>query len=347
MHFSRAALVLAAAVLAVAGTLMSCSSSSKSIAAGTPTQGATAQCDLNNPNAGNAQMATPAAAPQPAATAHAAGEAHALHNVHRIGSKMISGAVPEGAPAFDELKSMGVKTIISVDGATPDVDAAKIRGMRYVHIPITYAEATKEQQLQLARAVRDLPGPIYIHCHHGKHRSPAAAASVAVVLGEASPDDAVAFMKNAGTAPTYTGLYACVANAVAASAATLNATPSDFPAVHKPQGITGAMVEVDHAYENLGFIRTAGWTTPKDHPDLVPAAEAGRLADHMRFSGEDAKTKSLGTDFDKKLTDAVASASALEEAINAKAPKDQLEAKWKLVAASCKDCHATYRDVKR
>ncbi len=260
---------------------------------------------------------------------------------------MISGAVPEGAPAFDELNAMGVKTIISVDGATPDVDAANSRGMRYVHIPITYAEATKEQQMELARAVRDLPGPIYVHCHHGKHRSPAATASVAVVLGEASPEEAVAFMKNAGTAPTYAGLYACVANAVVASAAALNAAPAEFPAVRKPEGITGAMVEVDHAYENLGYIRAAQWTTPKDHPDLVPAAEAGRLTDHLRYGGEDAKAKSLGSDFNRRLTDAVASASALEEAINAKAPKDQLEGKWKLVVASCKDCHATYRDVKR
>jgi protein tyrosine phosphatase (PTP) superfamily phosphohydrolase (DUF442 family) len=259
---------------------------------------------------------------------------------------MISGAVPEGAPAFDELQTMGVKTIISVDGATPDVEAAKARGMRYVHIPITYAEVSEEQKLEIARAVRDLPGPIYVHCHHGKHRSPAASAAVAVALGEVSPEEAVAFMKKAGTAPTYTGLYACVASAVVVSAAALNAAPASFPAVRMPQGMTGAMVEVDHAYENLGHIRAAEWTTPKDHPDLVPAAEAGRLADHMRFSGDDPRAKALGDDFNRRLVAATASATALEEAIVAKSPKEHLEARWKLVVASCKDCHATYRDVK-
>jgi protein tyrosine phosphatase (PTP) superfamily phosphohydrolase (DUF442 family) len=337
--------MVAAVMLASAGLAISCSSGSRQANTGSNATGATAQCDLNNPHAAsNPTPPVPLATPPAATNAHA--ESHALHNVHRIGSKMISGAVPEGAPAFDELKAMGVKTVISVDGATPDVGAAELRGMRYVHIPITYAEATKEQQLELARAVRDLPGPIYIHCHHGKHRSPAAAAAVAVALGESSPEDAVAFMKTAGTAANYKGLYACVANAVVATTAILDGAPATFPSVRTPQGITEAMVGVDECYEHLGFINAAGWQVPNDHPDLVPAAEAGRLADHLRLSGEDPKVKALGAAFTRRLADATATATALEELIVANAPKNKLDGKWKLVVASCKDCHAVYRDVK-
>ncbi len=287
-------------------------------------------------------IARPATA---AAAAAQPGEAsHALHNVHRLGDALISGAVPDGEAALDELRSMGVKTIISVDGAMPDVAAAEARGMRYVHIPITYAEVTGEQRHEIARAIRDLPGPVYMHCHHGKHRGPAAAASAAVALRMISPDEGVAFMKEAGTAPNYTGLYACVAAAVIASDEALDKAPSDFPSVRRAHGIVAAMIEVDAAFEHLGDIRAAQWKVPADHPDLVPAAEAGRLTDNLRFTLEDQKSKDLGAAFAAKLQKAIAETSALEEMLIASAPADQLEATYKAVNASCKDCHAAYRD---
>ncbi len=317
MRTGTALILLAGGLIGIA----SCSS--------TKTAGPTAQCDLNTP------------APQPVV------ENHALHNVHRMNDKIISGAVPENAAAFDELKAMGVKTIISVDGATPDVKSAQTRGIRYVHIPITYAEVTEPQRLAIARALKDLPGPIYVHCHHGKHRSPAAVAAAGVTLGIITPEQGVAFMKTAGTAPSYAGLYQCVAEATVASAAAMAAAPADFPSVHKPKGIVAAMIEVDESYEHLGFIKNAGWKTPPDHPDLVPAAEAGRLADSLRHSGEDPRAKAHGEDFSQRLAKAVASASALEEGILKNAPAAELEGHWKLVVSSCKDCHAEYRDKRK
>jgi hypothetical protein len=244
---------------------------------------------------------------------------------------------------------LGVKTIISVDGATPDLDRASARGMRYVHIPITYSTVTTEQQLEIARAIRDLPGPVYLHCHHGKHRGPAAAAAAAVLLGMMNPDEAVAFMKEAGTADTYTGLYQCVAEATPASTAALDAAPGAFPEVRRAHGIVAAMVEIDLALEHLREVRDAGWTTPADHPDLVPAAEAGRLTDNLRFAHEDEKAHEHGDDFMKKMEQAIAEASTLEELIvgNARAEvggAERLEAAYRAMSASCTACHVAYRD---
>jgi protein tyrosine/serine phosphatase len=65
-----------------------------------------------------------------------------------------------------------------------------------------------ERAAELAKAVRDLPGPIYIHCHHGKHRSPAAAAVACVAAGLLAPERAPAVLKEAGTSPNYRGLFA-------------------------------------------------------------------------------------------------------------------------------------------
>jgi protein tyrosine phosphatase (PTP) superfamily phosphohydrolase (DUF442 family) len=339
--------MVVAGAAACVGMIAACSSTKHS-ASDRPGPAPTAQCDLN---------AAPTAATKPPAaladgTTVAVPVPHdeqAIHNVYLLeGSdgKLISGGVPEGDAGFDELKRMGVRTIISVDGATPELSKAEARGMRYVHIPVTYADVTEEQRSEIARAVRDLPGPVYIHCHHGKHRSPAAAASAAVALGYITPEQGVAFLKTAGTAPNYQGLYRCVADARVATPAQLAAASAEFPAVQRPQGMVAAMVEVDVAFENLGEIRAAGWVVPSDHPDLVPAAEAGRLADNIRFSGEDHKTLVWGEAYQAKLKHAIEVAGQLEEDLVRGAPREQLEAGYKLVQASCKDCHAAYRDKK-
>jgi protein tyrosine/serine phosphatase len=60
---------------------------------------------------------------------------------------------------------------------------------------------------ELAKAVRELEGPIYIHCHHGKHRSPAAASVACVAAGLVPKSQGVAILELAGTSPNYRGLY--------------------------------------------------------------------------------------------------------------------------------------------
>jgi protein tyrosine phosphatase (PTP) superfamily phosphohydrolase (DUF442 family) len=271
--------------------------------------------------------------------------APALHNLHSLTPNLISGAVPEGDAAFDELQALGVKTIISVDGATPDLARARARNIRYIHIPITYATITQDQTLLLAKALRDLPGPIFIHCHHGKHRGPAAAAAAAIALGQITPAEGTAFMQKAGTAPNYTGLYACIAAATPAPAVALDNTPSDFPEAHQAQGIVAAMIEVDLAFEHLTDIRAAGWQTPPDHPDLVPAAEAGRLTNNLRLTAEDTRaTAEHGDDYTHLLLDSIAKASNLEELLVRSAPAANLEAAYKHLQASCNSCHTKYRD---
>src|SRR5438094_677830 len=79
---------------------------------------------------------------------------------------------PDGDEGFHSLQQLGIKTIVSVDGARPEVDLARKYGLRYVHLPIGYDAVPREQALRIARAIRDLPGPVYIHCHHGRHRGP-------------------------------------------------------------------------------------------------------------------------------------------------------------------------------
>src|SRR5262245_15845815 len=90
-------------------------------------------------------------------------EVQHLPNAYRLHDRVISGGLPEGEAAFKELQALGIRTVISVDGAKPDVELARKFGMRYVHLPHGYDGIPKERAKELAKAVRDLDGPIYIH----------------------------------------------------------------------------------------------------------------------------------------------------------------------------------------
>src|SRR5262245_28340423 len=86
-----------------------------------------------------------------------------VHNAIRVSERFIGGGVPEGDAGFDSLMRLGIRTVISVDGARPDVERARQFKLRYVHLPIGYDGVSREQALRIARAVRDLPGQVYIH----------------------------------------------------------------------------------------------------------------------------------------------------------------------------------------
>lgn len=269
-----------------------------------------------------------------------------VHNVVAYGDGLYSGSAPEGDHAFSTLAAMGVKTIISVDGAIPDVEAAKKEGLRYVHLPIQYSGIESERSKEIARAVRDLPKPIYLHCHHGKHRSAAALGSAAVQLGLLKPEEAVARMKVSGTAPTYKGLYACVENSTLRAASDLDAVTADFPEVAKPSGIVEAMVELDERLDHLKECEKAGWTPSREHPDLVALAELSRFSDLYRqleaeaewISKHDAKFAEMLKASAKRAEDFEA---ALDSPVRDLA---KFSAFMKDIAADCKSCHVGYRD---
>ncbi|MCX6878582.1 MAG: hypothetical protein NTW21_32925 [Verrucomicrobia bacterium] len=89
--------------------------------------------------------------------------------------RILSVSQPVVPEDFVFLKDQGIKLIVSVDGAKPDVAAAKKLGMGSIHLPISYDGVPQETQAALSNVLKEDPGKIFIHCHHGKHRGPAAA----------------------------------------------------------------------------------------------------------------------------------------------------------------------------
>jgi protein tyrosine phosphatase (PTP) superfamily phosphohydrolase (DUF442 family) len=270
-------------------------------------------------------------------------EAADLHNVFRYGTGVVGGSAPDNEAQFDALAAMGVKTILSVDGATPMVEIAEARGMRYIHVPTQYAGVGTKESLQLAKALRDAPRPIYIHCHHGKHRGPAAAALALVQLGEIDNEVALQLLVDAGTSPSYPGLYACVREAKPVAAATLNDPTIALPSKATVSGMVGHMAAIDRHFDNIKLLRAMEWTVPKSHPDLVPAAEAGVVENHLRSLLSDKSMLEYDDAFMHEMRESQILAQLLEDAL---AQGDLIEAtaQYDRLVASCSRCHDVYRN---
>lgn len=281
--------------------------------------------------------------PAPAVDAAKPATLAGLHNVVTYAPNLVCGGVPEGEEGLHTLAAMGIKTVVSVDGAVPDVATAEKLGMRYIHLPISYNGITPERQKELAQTIANVDGPVYMHCHHGKHRSASALGSALVLAGKLTPAAAESRMKVSGTADNYQGLWNAVRDAKPLAAAELRADVSKFPSIAKVSGMVATMSEIDSVFENVVAAQKAGWAASKDHPDLMPQKETRRL--HALFTQleGDAESKSHPADYQTMLRKAIAQGQALDAAVAA-GDKTAADAQFTLVQKSCKECHKGYRD---
>jgi protein tyrosine phosphatase (PTP) superfamily phosphohydrolase (DUF442 family) len=279
---------------------------------------------------------TPFPAPIPSTT---------LHNLFRVSTHVFSGSSPEGDTAFAELGRLGITTIVSVDGARPDIETARRHGLRYIHLPIGYDGVTSNRTAQLAQAATTVEGPIYVHCHHGKHRGPAAAAILCLSKDTGFTDQAVEWLRRAGTAPDYPGLYRSVREFVRPGPDRLGATPP-LPEISPTSTLVESMVAIDVHAEHLKSAQKAGWGSVPGHPDLEPRHEATQLWELLRELARDPTPSAATTDYRKRLTDSEEAAASLRSALTL-IPSDpaQSDAAMKLLMNSCTACHKAHRNA--
>lgn len=294
--------------------------------------------------------ATSSGADSTSPAAHIASE-H-LPNLIRLHDRVFSGGLPEGEEAFRELKELGITTVISVDGMTPDVKTANRFGLQYVHLPHGYDGIPNQRVRELAKAVREFDGPIYIHCHHGKHRSPAAASVACVSAGLIPAQNAVSILELAGTNPNYKGLYDSAREATAFEDALLEELQVEFKEVQEIPPMAEAMVQMSHAYDHMKLIAAANWNSPDDHPDLDPAHEALLLQELFTELLRTEEVRHKPADFQKWLESSEAAAAELHTILagheqNGAEPwnPEVSQSLLSQIAADCKSCHSKYRDV--
>ena len=283
-------------------------------------------------------------------------EYEGLKNVFRLGDRIISGDEPEGEKALDVLAGMGVKTILSVDGKAPDWQAAAERGMRYVHIPIEYNGIEKEPLAQIAKTFRETEGPFYVHCFHGKHRGPAAAAVGRMVLDGIPRERALAEMLQwCGTATKYHGLFDAIAFNDLPTESTTAALDVDLPKEHLFKGLRSVMIPMARHWDQVKYSIDRDWRPDPEHPDIDPAQEALKLSQFLAqcetmpdYQHAMPKSEQVLEWWEMGKTGTADLARILQN-------RDQLEAQgtdwrtdalaaYRVAAKSCKECHIQYRD---
>jgi protein tyrosine phosphatase (PTP) superfamily phosphohydrolase (DUF442 family) len=273
----------------------------------------------------------------------------ALRLVHQMGPDLFTGGAPRNEADFDSLREVGIRTLISVDGALPDIEVARVRGLRYVHLPIGYDGINATVAARLARAIRDLPGPIYLHCHHGRHRAPAAAAVGLAGLGRVGPEGGVQMLQFVGTSPDYPGLYLAVKQSRRLASELIDAVPiGELPEIAVVSDLATGMAEVDRIYDRLALLAANDWVVPKNHADLVPAAEAGILTERFRGMSELAHPFSASGPREPPLEfrPMIKMATALESAIRDRRTSDA-DAIFTSITSECRACHRRDRDQNR
>ncbi|MCE9563104.1 MAG: hypothetical protein K8U57_13760 [Planctomycetes bacterium] len=273
------------------------------------------------------------------------GDRPGLHNVFRLTDRLYSGSSPEGDAGFRSLRELGIVVVVSVDGATPEVETARRHGLRYAHLPIGYDGVPRDTALRIARVVRDSSGPVYVHCHHGQHRGPAAAIAVARCLDErCDARTALDFLTAAGTDPRYKGLFADVERVGNALPGELDRV-TELPETAVVPDLTRLMVAVDERWDRLKAVKAAGWKTPPNHPDVDPAHEAVQLAELYR---EAARLPAVTREpaMRRGFIEAERLARELEAALRSK-DGDRTEVLFRASGVTCTGCHGGHRDVPR
>lgn len=276
------------------------------------------------------------------------------YNIHQYTSKLISGSAPVDEESFQTLQDLGIKTIISVDGAKPKVDLAKKFGMRYIHIPVRYNGINEVQSYSLAKAVRDASGPTYMHCHLGKHRGPAAASLALVLLGEWDTVTAIKAMEATGTGKHYVGLYQTVSDAEALGDDVLDAFQVEFVETATVSSMVEAMAQMQATIDRLRLCKDNGWRTPPGHPDVNPAHEALQLREQFHEFLRTGAAKDKDLTFKNMTQHSETAAYSLENALNEWKPETVDEEPPKAISnmlnrvtRSCGSCHIIYRNNPR
>ncbi|MCA8957437.1 MAG: cytochrome c [Planctomycetes bacterium] len=271
-----------------------------------------------------------------------------LHNVYSLSSAIVSGGEPHTEEAFRRLQKMGIHTILSVDGKVPDAAMAAKYGMRYVHVPIQYKGITEQERLKIAKTFRDQQGPFYVHCFHGQHRGPAAAAIGRLVLDGIPRQQAIAEMRRCGTSKSYEGLYQVIACGEIPSAGRTEAFRWDFPSASPLEGVAGAMVRIARAHDHLKAARKHGWLRDPGHPDLNSLNEVAVLQGLFDQATKLDEVRGKPADFQQWMLKGHEQAVALQAAVQAlsggRGSTAAVADAFRNLEGTCSKCHKKYRN---
>jgi len=266
-----------------------------------------------------------------------------VHNAFRATDRIYSGSQPEGDEAFAAIARLGVKTIVSVDGGKPDVEAARKHGLRYIHLPIGYDGVPANRVTELTKVAAEANGPFFVHCHHGKHRGPSAVAVMCLATEGWTTNRAVDWLREAGTAADYPGLYRAAQEFKTPTKGQLAAI-KELPEVARTSSLVEAMVAIDAHFDHLKLSQKAGWKTPPGHADISPPHEGTMLWEQFKEMARTEDTASQTDDYRAKLAEAEQIADSLRKLLREPTDLVAIEATFKKAGQNCTACHKKSRN---
>ena len=255
-----------------------------------------------------------------------------LPNLQRVDPELDVWVGGQPHPGIGEaaLAALGIRSVIVVDALAPLADSDSI--VR-VHMPLKYSGIDAMESGQLAHLVGSLERPIYIHCHHGTNRAPAAAAVGLVCTGEWSNEQGLSLLERSGTDDAFKGLFESV---LAAGVLKKADRPVYDGASVRIEDLAVSMAAVEDAFLELEQASKQGWL------DADAPAEAARLVDLLRVSFE---RTSLNEDllFRKLAEGSIERAAELEASLLA-GERDLSLKRFMAVEATCSACHDRFRN---
>lgn len=136
------------------------------------------------------------AVPRPASWAERVPSKH-LKNLYKLDDGVFRSEQPSRA-GFEELRALGVKTIINLRSSHKDDSKAEGLGLVLVRVPMTAGGFTEADIIAALKAIKDAAKPVLLHCQRGADRSGVVSAMYRVVFQGWSKEEAVAELLGGG-----------------------------------------------------------------------------------------------------------------------------------------------------
>lgn len=284
------------------------------------------------PQFGQAQDA-PTAFPKKVVCGH-------IENCFEVTPGLFSGGSPETEADFAALAKLGVTHLISVDGKPPLLDLAKKHNLKYIHLPIGYGQLANKTMAQIAAAMPESPETkVFIHCHHGKHRGPAAAAIACQYSKGLSSDQALAWLKVAGTSPDYPGLFDAVRTFPTIQKADVEKFRGSFVDAVLPPPLVESMLTIDEQFDAISA------AVKTNTPESLAKARttAVLLKESLTELGREKHTSKADL-FAKHLAESLDATKQLEASLKPGSAENPAKILG-LVKGTCAKCHHETRDL--
>jgi hypothetical protein len=228
------------------------------------------------------------------------------------------------------------------------LESAEKLGLRYIHIPLGYDGIGERERQQFATLMTHIKGKVYIHCHHGKHRGPAAVATCMILSGDLDQKQAMAYMAVAGTSRDYKGLWDSVAAITRGEveAGSVNELPDRV----ESDDIAQHMARLDRRWDEIQEQKIKSPDLNLGDPNKIHQ-DAIAMMEYFRESARSVQRDREGKWGDAKILQVLVdhllhSSETAEQFANAIKSGDKKKASesFNSLAEQCKSCHEKYRD---